>query len=66
MGRLLIFVGLSIALTGVFMLWGEKLGLGHLPGDLSIKGERYVLHLPLMTCFVISAVISLVMWLLRR
>ena len=47
---------------------GEKLPirLGHLPGDIIIRGKNSVFYFPLMTCILLSAVVSLAMWLLRK
>jgi hypothetical protein len=65
MGKLLIFVGLSIALTGLFVVFGTKLGIGNLPGDLTFKTDRVLVKIPLMTCVLISAVISMLIWIYR-
>jgi hypothetical protein len=52
--------------AGVFWPWLSKLGLGHLPGDISIRGERFSFYLPITTCIVLSVLLSLLFWLLRR
>ncbi len=44
----------------------RRLGLGRLPGDIRIQTEHGAFYFPLVTCLVISFLISLVLWLLRR
>lgn len=66
MNRLLIIVGLALVVLG--MLWPvlPKLGLGRLPGDIVIERDNFRLYLPITTSILISLVLSLIVWLLRR
>jgi len=64
--RLLITLGLLIALVGLLWPWIEKLGVGRLPGDLRIDKPGFTLYAPFTTMIVLSLVLSLVIWLLRR
>lgn len=66
MQRLLITVGLLIALIGLLWPWASKLGFGRLPGDLIIDKPGFKLFAPFTTMIVISVVLSLIIWLLRR
>lgn len=68
MGRILIAVGLLMAALGVLVLLGEKLPirLGRLPGDIIVRGKHSVFYFPLVTCLLISVVLSVVMWLVNR
>jgi Protein of unknown function (DUF2905) len=68
LGRMLIALGLLVALLGVVVSIGEKLPirLGHLPGDIIIRGKNSVFYFPLATCLLISVVLSLVLWLMNR
>lgn len=68
LGRTLIALGLLVAALGVLISLGEKLPirLGRLPGDIVIRGKHSVLYFPLLTCLLISAVLSLVFWFLNR
>jgi len=65
---MLIAVGLLMAALGVIVSLGEKLPirLGRLPGDIIIRGKHSVFYFPLVTCLLISAVLSLVLWLINR
>jgi len=66
MQRLLIALGLVVALVGLLWPWLTKLGLGRLPGDLRIDKPGFTLYAPFTTMIILSVVLSLVIWLLRR
>ena len=66
MQRTLIYVGLALIAIGLLWPWLHRLGLGRLPGDIRIQTEHGAFYFPLVTCLVISFLISLVLWLLRR
>ncbi|MES1195687.1 MAG: DUF2905 domain-containing protein [Steroidobacter sp.] len=66
MSRILIIIGLLIALIGVGWPWLSKLPLGRLPGDIRIERPGFSFCFPLMTSIVVSVVVSVVMWLVRR
>jgi hypothetical protein len=66
MQRTLIYVGLAIIAIGLLWPWIRRLGLGRLPGDIRIQTEHGAFYLPLVTCLVISFLISLLLWLFRR
>jgi hypothetical protein len=61
-------VGLGIAGLGALIWLGGKAGLhlGRLPGDIRIERENFKFNFPLATCILISLVLTLVMWLLRK
>jgi Protein of unknown function (DUF2905) len=68
LGRLLIMLGLLVAAVGVLISVGERLPirLGRLPGDIIIRGKHSVFYFPLVTCLLLSLVLSVVMWLIGR
>jgi len=68
LGRFLIAAGLVMAALGVLILLGAKLPirLGRLPGDIIIRGKHSVVYFPLVTCLLISVVLSFVLWLMNR
>jgi hypothetical protein len=66
MQRALIVIGLAIAVVGLFWPWLSRLGLGRLPGDIRIETENGVFYFPLATCIVVSVVLSLILWFIRR
>jgi len=65
---MLIVLGLLVAALGVLISLGEKLPirLGHLPGDIVIRGKHSVFYFPLVTCLLISVVLSVVLWLINK
>ena len=62
----LIIVGLILVPAGLLWPVLSKLGLGRLPGDIVVRRDGFSLYFPLMTCLVISAVVSIVIWIFRR
>jgi len=64
--RSLVLVGLALVAIGLLWPWIRRLGLGRLPGDIRIQTEHGAFYFPIVTCLVISLVISLVLWLFRR
>ena len=66
MQRVLITVGLLIAMIGLLWPWASKLGHGRLPGDLIIDRPGFRLFAPFTTMIVVSVVLSLIIWLLSR
>ncbi len=66
MSRTLIGIGLVLVIIGLAWPWIAKLGLGHLPGDIVIERAGFKLYIPIVTCILISLLVSLVLWLLRR
>ena len=67
-GKILVVVGLGIAVLGGLIWLGAKLNvpLGRLPGDIRVERDNVKFYFPLATCLLLSAVLTLVMWLLRR
>ncbi len=67
LGRLLISVGVLIAIVGALLLT-EKFGLplGRLPGDFAWRGKNSSFYFPLTTCLLLSALLSLLFYILSR
>jgi hypothetical protein len=66
-GKILIASGVVLIVIG--LLVSAKGGipfLGRLPGDFRIERENFSFYFPLGTCLVISAVVSILLWLFRR
>jgi hypothetical protein len=66
MQRALIILGLVLIAAGLAWPWISKLGLGRLPGDIRSESESGGFYCPLVTCLVISVVLSLLLWFFRR
>jgi hypothetical protein len=66
-GKTLIYLGIIFIVVGlVFSAGGKIPWLGHLPGDIYIQRERFTFFFPLMSCLIISVIITLVLYLFRR
>jgi len=63
MGRILVISGIVLVAAGLAWPFLSRLGLGRLPGDIAIQGEQGGFYFPIVTCIVISAVLSLIFWL---
>jgi Protein of unknown function (DUF2905) len=67
-GRTLIVIGLAIAALGLLLTLGDRLPIrfGRLPGDIEVRGKNSVFYFPIVTCILLSIVLSFVMWLFNR
>jgi Protein of unknown function (DUF2905) len=66
MARFLITLGVVSLAAGLLWPYLSRIGLGRLPGDFVIERESMTFYFPLMTCLLLSAVLSLVFWVLNR
>jgi len=67
LGKFLVIVGVLLVAVGLFMMTGSRFsffGLGKLPGDIAYKGKNVQFYFPLVTCLLLSAVLTLVWWLI--
>lgn len=66
MQRALIAIGVVLVLIGLLWPWLGKLPIGRLPGDIRIEKDGFIFFFPIVTGIVISIVVSLIVWLLRK
>jgi hypothetical protein len=68
LGRMLIMIGLVVLVLGVIVSLGEKLPIrfGRLPGDVEIRGKNSIFYFPVVTCLLLSVILSFVLWLFGR
>ena len=66
MQRFLIILGGALLVLGLIWPLVVKLGLGRLPGDVVIEREHFKFYFPITTSIIVSLVISIILWLLRR
>jgi hypothetical protein len=64
--RLLIVFGVVLIVLGVLWPLFAKMGLGRLPGDITIERDNFRLYIPLATSLLISVVLSVLLWLIDR
>ena len=66
-GKFLVVVGLVIALVGVMLWLGiGKTWFGRLPGDIHYSRDNFSFHFPIVTCLIISVLLTILLWLFRR
>lgn len=65
---MLILIGVGLVIFGLLMLAGERAGIrfGRLPGDLVFRGKNTTFYFPVVTCLLLSVVLTLISWLFRR
>ena len=67
MGKFLISAGVLLVIAGLLVEFGEKfLPLGHLPGDIHITSEHGSIYFPVVTCVIISVILSALLNLFSR
>jgi hypothetical protein len=66
MVRFLIVLGLAILVAGLLWPYLGRIGLGRLPGDIVIERDNVTFYFPLMTCLLVSVLLSLVFWVVNR
>jgi hypothetical protein len=64
--RFLIGLGLVILVAGIMWPILTRIGLGRLPGDIVFQRGGATFYFPLVTCIIISIVLSAVLWLFNR
>jgi DUF2905 family protein len=66
MQRFLIILGAALLIVGLGWPWLAKLGLGRLPGDIHVEREGFSFHFPIVTCLIISALLSILLTIFRK
>ena len=67
-GKYLILIGVAVVVIGlVIYFFHDKLHwIGHLPGDIRIEKENFRFYFPITTMILISAAVSLILYLIRK
>jgi hypothetical protein len=66
-GKFLVIAGLLIAAVGVLIWTGFGRGwLGRLPGDIHYTRDNFSFHFPIVTCLLLSVLLSVILWLLKK
>ena len=64
--KILIIIGVLFILVGLLYPFLKDLGLGRLPGDIVIKKENSSFYFPIVSCIVVSIVVSLILMFFRK
>jgi hypothetical protein len=67
-GRALIILGIVLVIAGLTVSYGPRMPfrIGRLPGDIYIHKNNTTFYFPIVTCILVSVVVSLVMWIFNR
>jgi hypothetical protein len=60
-GVILVIAGLILYFAGGRLTW-----LGRLPGDIRIERENFKLYFPLTTMIILSLLLTLILWIIRK
>ena len=67
LGKFMVVAGLLIAVIGALVWSGFGKGwFGKLPGDIHYTNQNFSFYFPLMTCLLISVILTLLMWLFKK
>lgn len=64
-GKFLLILGIGLAAVGAWLAFGGRIPfrLGRLPGDLAYRGRHGSLYFPVVTCLIVSVVLTLIFWI---
>jgi hypothetical protein len=67
-GRILIYAGIALVILGILVTFGERLPIrfGRLPGDIVLRGKNTTFYFPVVTCLLLSLLLTLIGWLFSR
>ena len=65
-GKWLVIGGLALAAAGGVLIIARRLGVGQLPGDVSVSSGGFTLFFPIVTCIVVSVVLTIVLNIVLR
>jgi hypothetical protein len=67
LGKVLVIVGIVFVVLGFLLILGDKIPwIGKLPGDIYIKRDRFSFYFPIVTCIIISLILTLLFSLFRK
>ena len=65
--KTLIIFGVVLIVFGVILLFADKIPwLGRLPGDITIKRDTFTVHIPIVSCLIVSVVLTVILNLIFR
>ena len=66
MQKILITIGVGLVIIGLLWPWLSKLPIGRLPGDIVINRPNLKLFFPITTMVLVSIIVSIILWILRK
>ena len=66
-GRVLILIGVCFIIAGLAVSVLPKIpGIGRMPGDIFIRKDHFTFYFPITTCLLLSALLTVCLWLAGR
>lgn len=66
MGKILVIMGIILLIFGCIIILGEKFGLSKLPGDIFIQKGNFTFFFPIVSCLIISLILTLILNLFKK
>jgi len=64
-GKLILFIGIVISIIGIIVILLGRIGLFKLPGDIELGGKTWKVYLPIVSCIVISILLTVIIWIIK-
>jgi hypothetical protein len=67
LGRFLVISGIALVVLGLIVMAGARfpfLGLGRLPGDITLRGKHFQFYFPIVTCVIVSVAVTAILWII--
>jgi len=65
-GKLILVAGVVLVIVGATLWLAGRFGFRGLPGDIHYQGDNVRFHFPIVTCLLVSAVLTGILWLLSK
>lgn len=65
-GKMLITFGVIMIAVGIFFIFGSKIGIGRLPGDIAIRKGNFAFYFPIVTSILLSVILTIVLNIIKR
>jgi uncharacterized membrane protein len=66
MGKVLVIIGFVVVIIGLLLIFKVPIPFGKLPGDIAIKGEHVQFYFPIVSCIILSIILSFLFYLFGR
>jgi hypothetical protein len=65
--KMFILLGILMIVLGLFLWLGDKIPwIGRLPGDILVKKENFTFYFPIVTCIIMSIILTILFSLFRK
>jgi hypothetical protein len=64
-GKLILFIGIVISIIGIIAILLGRIGIFKLPGDIELGGKTWKVYFPIVSCIVISILLTVIIWLIQ-